>query len=196
MSGSDKGNGDSPLYEIRLNTMIKKDSSSIKTSYIGKGRTSNLFPTKRSSLYIWIGKALKIIDAHPELFNKILDKVANFPEVVNLLKEHDIDMSEFRSYINRVKDDPELLEEEINEAVLSSPFQDDPVPLGLSTSSVIGCLITAIVLAPIMMMVGMIIATIVVVTCLNIGGCFETLLQNIMESFVQGFTPPGYRWYV
>ena len=92
--------------------------------------------------------------------------------------------------MNLIMNDPVLLEEKIDDAVLLSPFGDDPMPLGLSTSSALGCFIVALILVPLFAVIGAIIATITIVTCLNINGCFENLVQNLVDSFVQGLVQP------
>jgi hypothetical protein len=112
------------------------------------------------------------------------------PEIEELMKQHDIKMDDFKDQMNQVINNPELLKEKVDEAVLLSPFGDDPMPLGLSTSSAIGCFIIALIVAPLIALIGMIIATITIITCLNINGCFETLVQGMLDNFIQGLTQP------
>ena len=47
-------------------------------------------------------------------------------------------------------------------------------------------------MVPLLAVVGMIIATITILTCLNINGCFETLVRGLVDGFVQGLVPPDY----
>jgi predicted DNA repair protein MutK len=62
--------------------------------------------------------------------------------------------------------------------------------LGLDTSNAIGCFITVLVLLPVAIMLALLIATITIVTCLNLGGCFEKIAEQILENIVQRLTPP------
>ena len=131
-----------------------------------------------------------MIEARPSLLKSILNSIAVMPEIEELMKQHDIKMDDFKDQMNQVINNPELLKGKVDEAVLLSPFGDDPMPLGLSTSSAIGCFIIALIVAPLIALIGMIIATITIITCLNINGCFETLVQNMLDNFIQGLTQP------
>jgi hypothetical protein len=177
----------SPLFAIR-----HRSKNTIQSEYLGKERPLNLFLAKRTSLQAYADKALKMIEARPNLLKSIMSSIVQMPEIEDLLEQYDMDMVDFKNQMNLVINDPVLLDESINEAVLLSPFGDDPMPLGLSTSSVIGCFIIALIMIPIFALIGMIIATITIITCLNIKGCFETIVQNLVDSFIQGLTPPDY----
>lgn len=191
-SNMKKGSVDSPLFATRVNSFTQKDTKKIHTSFLGKGLEFNIFLTKRSSLDRWIDRAIKIVNAKPELLDKLLDKIVTVPGVINLLNENDISLNDFISHIEMIKNNPSLLEKEIEEAVqiaglnLEIPI-NDPEPLGFSGQP--GCFIAFLIILPILIMIGTMIATFTIITCLNIGGCFETIMQNIFESFAQGLTP-------
>lgn len=185
VKSNDKENVGSPLFAIR-----HRSKNTIRSEYLGKEKPLNLFLAKRTSLQAYADKALKMIEARPSLLKSILDSIAVMPEIEELMKQHDIKMDDFKNQMNQVINNPELLKGKVDEAVLLSPFGDDPMPLGLSTSSAIGCFIIALVMAPLIALIGMIIATITIITCLNINGCFETLVQNMLDSFIQGLTQP------
>lgn len=190
-SNNENSSFTSPLFSIRSQRSLNTEEfKKLNTNYIGKGKISNIFFLKKSSLNEWIDKALKIVDAKPQTLKLILDRIITIPEIINLLKQYGISKNDFKSQMYQVINDPVLLQEKLDEAILTSPFEDDPLPLGLSTSSVIGCFIIALVLAPIFAMIGLLIATITIVTCLNIGGCFETLVQGLLDNFLQGLTSP------
>jgi len=183
----------SPLFAVRAQRSLnKEETKKISANYLGKGNTLNLLFLRKSSLQSYIDKALKIIDARPQILSLVVDRTAKMPEIVTLLKENDLTINEFKSQMHQLMDDPILLKEKVDESVLTSPFGDDPLPLGLSTSSVLGCFIVALIMIPLFVMIGLIIATITIITCLNIGGCFENLVQGILDNFIQGLTPPDY----
>ncbi len=183
----------SPLFAVRTQRSLnKEETKKINSNYLGKGNTLNLLFLRKSSLQSYIDKALKIIDARPQILNLVVDRTAKMPEIVTLLKENDLTINEFKSQMHQLMDDPILLKEKVDESVLTSPFGDDPLPLGLSTSSVLGCFIVALIMVPLFAMIGLIIATITIITCLNIGGCFENLVQQLIDNFIQGLTPPDY----
>jgi len=188
---SDKEYVGSPLFAIR-----HRAKNTIQSEYLGKERPLNLFLAKRTSLQAYADKALKMIEARPNLLKSIVSSIVQMKETEDLLEQYDMNMVDFKSQMNLIMNDPVLLDESINEAILLSPFEDDPMPLGLSTSSAIGCFIIALIMIPLFAVIGMIIATITIITCLNINGCFETIVQNLVDSFIQGLTPPGYEGYM
>ncbi|MCK4416220.1 MAG: hypothetical protein KAU84_03620 [Thermoplasmatales archaeon] len=187
----------SPLFTTRVNSILKKDTKKINTNYIGKGRIFNLFLTKKTSLDGWIDRAIKMINVRPEMLNRLLDKIDTIPGVVNALKENGIDTNDLKNYINIIGNDPSLLKKEIDKAVemfgeqqLKLPMDEPPEPLGFSGQ--IGCvMIFFMIVLPILVMIGTMIATFTIISCLNIGGCFEKILQSIFDG-LQGLTPPGY----
>jgi len=166
VKSNDKENVGSPLFAIR-----HRSKNTIRSEYLGKEKPLNLFLAKRTSLQAYADKALKMIEARPSLLKSILDSIAVMPEIEELMKQHDIKMDDFKDQMNQVINNPELLKGKVDEAVLLSPFGDDPMPLGIA-------------------LIGMIIATITIITCLNINGCFETLVQGMLDSFIQGLTQP------
>ena len=183
----------SPLFAVRTQRSLnKEETKKINSNYLGKGNTLNLLFLRKSSLQSYIDKALKIIDARPQILSLVVDRTAKMPEIVTLLKENGLTINEFKSQMHQLMDEPILLKEKIDESVSTSPLGDDPLPLGLSTSSALGCFIVALIVAPLLAVIGLIIATITIITCLNIGGCFENLVQGIVDNFIQGLTPPDY----
>jgi len=188
-----KGGADSPLFASRIRSFTKQNTKEIKTNFLGKGFTYNIFLTKRSSLDGWIDKAIKIVNARPYLLSSLLDKLETVPHVSDILEEYDVSIEDFRNHINVIKNDPLSLEKEIKDVVqiagtsLSIPI-NDPEPLGFSGQP--GCLIAFLIILPIIIMIGTMIATFTIITCLNINGCFQTIMQNILEGFAQGLTLP------
>ena len=175
-SDIEKRNIASPLFAIRTQRSLNKDETKqINSNYLGKGKILNLFFLKKSSLQNYVDKALKLIDKQPQILHSVINKITTMPEIVNLLKENGLTLDDFKNQMNQLINNPILLKEKVDVAFLASPFGDDPVPLGLSTSNPLGCFIIALIMAPIFAMIGMIIATITIVTCLNIGGCFLSI---------------------
>lgn len=186
-----KSNGEkkvsSPLFAIR-----NKSDNLVKSKFLGKETKLNIFHSKISSLQTYVDKSFKLIENNPNIIKSILISINQMPEIENLMKQNNIDMEVFKEEINLIINDNDLLKDKVDEALLISPFKEDPVPLGLSTSSALGCFIVALILAPIFVLIGAIIATITIITCLNINGCFENLVESIFNSFVQGLVPPEY----
>jgi len=187
----------SPLFTRRVNNILKKDTTMINTNYMGKGRLFNLFLTKKTSLVGWIDKAIKMINLRPEIFNKLLDRIGTIPGVVDILKKNNININDFNNYINTFKNNPSLVKKEIDKAVemfgeqnLKIPIDEPPKPLGFSGQ--IGCImIFFIVVLPLLIMISTMIATFTIITCLNIRGCFEKILESVFSG-LQGLSPPDY----
>jgi hypothetical protein len=73
---------------------------------------------------------------------------------------------------------------------LRVPINEPPKPLGFSGQ--LGCgLVFILVILPLMLVIGTMIATFTIITCLNIGGCFEKILESVFSG-LQGLTPPDY----
>ena len=111
----------------------------------------------------------------------VVDKIAWMPDIATLLKENDMTINEFKSQMHQLMNNPALLKEKVDEA--ASPLGDEPLPLSLSTSSPLGCFIVFLVLAPIFALIGLIIATITIVTCI-LPDRLENVVYTILENFL------------
>ncbi|UCD12925.1 MAG: hypothetical protein JSW60_04990 [Thermoplasmatales archaeon] len=180
----------SPLFAVRTQRSSYEGAiKKVDANYLGKGNIMSLFFSKKTSLQSEIDRAIKIINARPQILPMMMDKIALMPEIVALLKENDITINEFKSQMHQLINNPALLKEKIDEAV--SITGDEPLPLGLSTSNPLGCFIVFLVLAPIFALIGVIIATITIITCIA-PDCLENVVYSILENFLQGLTPPDY----
>ena len=187
-SNAKKCNIESPLFATRVSSIMDGEQQGVTSSFIGKGRFLNLFITRQSSTEQIMNRAVKLIKSNPKIMDSILEKFNTNSDLQKILIDNDVDVKDLNNEINQIKNDPSILLEKLNEYNLEIPTENTPQPLGLSTSSALGCFIIILVLLPIFLSLGVIIATITIITCLNIGGCFETLLQNLLNSFTQGFT--------
>lgn len=194
-SHTEKGTIASPLFAVRVQRSVdKEDSKKIHSHYLGKDSALNIFLCREKGLHNAASRALKLLGSNPILSNQILEKLETNQIFVNLLRENNISMSEFKTYLYLIKDDSLLLEEKIRKTEVKIPASvlNSIMPLGLETTDPIGCFIMALVLAVIAIVFALIISTLTIVTCLNIGGCFEKIGQWILDSLAQGLIPPGY----
>lgn len=191
VNSDEKKTGLSPLFAVRSKRSVHNDRSmNIDTSYVGKGKILNIFFSRRTSIQALTDRAFKLIEARPDLLKSIMDRATEMPEIVNLLKENGMTIDEFKSQMQLIMNDPTLLRENVDESVLVPSSGDNPMPLGLSTSNPIGCFIIVLAMAPVLLIIAFMVATVTIVTCLNVGGCFEELWDNLVESFLQGLTQP------
>jgi hypothetical protein len=151
----------------------------------------NLFFSDPSLLRVWVDRAVKIIDANPALVHTIFDRIQKLPYVIELLQKNKVSSEEFKQQLSQLENDPALLKQYMQQVKISVDASGDSgEPLGLDTSNAIGCFITVLVLLPVAIMLALLIATITIVTCLNLGGCFEKIAEQILENIVQRLTPP------
>ena len=193
----------SPLFAVRTQRSLhKEDTKKISSSYLGEEKTLNLFFLKKSSLQNWIDKAMKFVNVRPEFLKIILNRLDKNPQIVNILKEHGINKNELNKYIALAKSDPSVLRQEMDKAVqmlgeqleMAMTEPSDPEPLGLPTTlpeGILGCYILIFILTPIMIVIGTIIATLTIITCLNVNDCLTKIIQAIL-TWSQGLTLPDY----
>lgn len=191
----------SPLFAKRVNSALKKETTRINTDYLGKGRIFNVFLTQKTSLHSLIDKAIKIIDAKPGFLNKVLNKLYEIPEFVNLLEKHGLSKHDLNKEIAYATSDPSILRQKVDEVVemygekIELPAVEPPNPLGFSGQ--FGCVLTFfLVIFPMIMLitgfVGGILALIIPGTFL-VPGCLEWIFQKVLEGILEGFqglTPP------
>ena len=190
-SNAERGSVASPLFTVRSQRSIDNgDANQITTNYIGKGSMMNLFLSRQTSLQRMLNRAIKLIETRPNILDTIFDRFETNPEMVQILSENKVDLSEVKNQMSLIKNDPSLLRQMINEDEITLPIANTPEPLGLSTSSVLGCFIVMIAMIPVGLILTMLIATITIFTCLNIQGCFEDIFSNIMGGILQGLTTP------
>jgi len=174
----------SPLFSIRTQQSIKTQSNEkINPNYVGKGKTINFFPVRNSNLNNLAERAYKLIKENPKIISIIMDKISLMPEITKYLESNSIDIDEFKNQISYVINHPEILKEKILE--LQSSQDNIPQPVGLSTSSALGCFIIVLIMAPILAIIGVIIATVTIITCL-LPNCFESFMENLLDGFIQG----------
>ena len=181
---SDKENVDSPLFAVR-----HRSENKINSEYLGKGKTLPLFIEKKMTYAHSFDKAVSMLQRNPEFLNKILDKIQAHPKILEILDENDISITDFESYANVMKNNPLMLEQEIKKVEQYIP-EDAPLPLGLNTTNPFAIIILMIIIVPILAIIAVMIATITIITCLNINGCFDTLMENMVDNFIQGLTQP------
>jgi hypothetical protein len=183
--------GESPLFNIRTHRAINTTNErSITSDYLGKGKTLNLFTVSPSGYYSHLDKVMKIIFNNPVMIQELLEKISKTPQIIHLFQKNGINIARIKQTLAQVQDNPELLKNQLNKFNYLVDITDDPQQLGLSTSSVIGCFITVIILLPLAILIGVLVATITIVTCLNVGGCFGTVVQAILTGMVQELKHP------
>lgn len=179
---------DSPLFTLRTQSSISYENVKIvNANYLGKDNTLNLFPIKKTYIQDLVDKTIKLFDKNPKILSIITDRLTKLPEIRTFLNDKSMTLDEFKSQILCLLKNPDLLRDKVNKASL--PKENEPMPQGLSTYNALGCFIAFLILVPIFAMVGLIIATITIITCL-LPQCRENAIRSLVEGFVQGLTLP------
>jgi hypothetical protein len=182
----------SPLFAVRTQRSIDTEETlTFHSNYLGKGLRSSLFLTTKPSLSVSLDRTMKLLNKNPEFFNRILQEISSNPRITMLLQKNGITLAEVKTHLNRLKNDPSLFIEELQNAEpkLAASQLDSPVPLGLNTSSVIGCVITAIVMVPVVLILALIVVvfTLRIIQCLRI----DEIMDSLFEQILQELSPAG-----
>ena len=197
-SKSEEKSSVSPLFTVSTQRYIKReDKEEITTNYLGKGRTLNLLFPRKTHQNDWVNKALKLVESRPNILNEILARLQKTPEVINLLEAHNIDINDLKKEITQIKNNPSLLKEKYEDAVqvLGEPLE---IPLNYPIESLgfidewsPGILLLYIILLPAWFLVGMVIASILIITCV-IPQCFIGTIYAVVVGVLQGLRQPDY----
>ena len=132
---------------------------------------------------------MKLLNQNPGFFTKILQEISSNPHITLLLQKNGITMAEVKTHLNRLRNNPSVFIEEIQnvEPKLASYQLDSPLPLGLNTSSVIGCVITAIVMVPVVLILVLIVVvfTLRIIQYLRIDEIMNSLFNQILQELHQ-----------
>jgi hypothetical protein len=161
----------------------------VTTNYLGKDSILNIFLEKTVSYSKGFARALKFLERNPQVFINLIERLENHPQVKAFIKDHDINEVEFTNYANQLKNNPNKLAEEIKKVQPYLPLDGSTSTANLNDTNPLAILILVIALLPLLITLAVLIATITIITCLNIGGCFESLFEALVVGFFQGLTP-------
>ncbi len=184
---------ESPLFTVRTQRSIHTDrEQTIQSQYLGKGVHSPLFRPIQPSLNSALDRTVKMLNANPDFFAKFLKTLSSNPRVISLLEQNGMTFAEFKTYLNQLKNDPSLFIDEIRNAEpkFSAQQLKTPLPLSLNTTNPFACVITAIVMIPVVLVIALIVVvfTLRILQCLNL----NEVMNNIMEQVLQGLYPAGF----
>jgi len=192
-----KNNNVTPLFTIRIQRFVKsKDIKEITANYLGKEKNLNLLFPIKAPFHGWINTAIELIKNKPNMLDTIFSELERKPEVINLLEAHNIDINDFKNDIAWIKNDPSLLKQKYEEVekVLGDRLipSDDPVgPLGLIDQWQPGLLLIILLLLPFLITIGVVVATILIITCL-LPKCFEAVFEAVVVGLIQGLHQPDH----
>ncbi len=182
---------ESPLFVVRTQRSIHAETDlSIQSQYLGKGLNSHLFRPIQPSLNTALDRTIKMLNANPDFFAKFLKTLCANPQVVSLLQQNGMTVAEFKTYLNRLKNDPSLFIEEIRNAgpKFSAEQLNTRLPLSLNTTNPFACVITAIVMIPVVVIIAFIVVlfTIRILQCLNLNEVVNQIMDQILQELYPG----------
>lgn len=182
---------ESPLFAIRTARSTNDPcQTTIRSDYLGKGRMTTIFPISREQIQSHLDFAVKMLLTNPSLAQKLFERISESSQVHDILTNYGLRASEVKQYFAQMADSPEVLQAQVREIDGSLDFRDISQPNELSTSSVIGCFVVILALLPLAIVIGFVVATLTIVTCLNISGCAEMIIRAILVGIAQELTQP------
>jgi len=181
----------SPLFAVRTGRATQQTSDGVVSAFLGKGSQTNLFPSVGTPRGELIQTAIKFFREHPALLSKLVENLDTYPYIVGLLSKQGIKTEEIRTYMQIIQNNPSLVTEEVLDQCLVALNTDPAQPLGLSTSSALGCFIVAMIaLVPLTLVLTLVLLffTLRILTCMNFNDCANALAQKIWEQMIQELT--------
>ena len=176
---------DSPLFTARS----QPDSVMVATRYLGHGESNELLCVDSVRYNGYVADAIQVLNSQPAIREQLFERVESNPQILALIQEYGLSIDQIKQDMDEQLQSPDDLRQYMREYLGDMSDITPPEPLGLSTSSAIGCFIVVIALLPLLLILTVMIATITIVTCLNVGGCFEAIWTQIGESLIQGLSP-------
>ncbi len=131
-----------------------------------------------------------MLNANPVFFAKFLKTLSSNPRVIALLQENGMTVAEFKTYLNRLKNDPSLFIDEIRNAglTLSSQQLQTPQPLGLNTTNPFACVITVLVMLPVVVIIAFIVVlfTLRIIQCMNLNEVVNQIMDQVLQELYPG----------
>jgi len=177
----------SPLFHIRTSRSIgRQNDQAIQTMYIGKGKITSLFLTRLSTQQSIMERGLQLLKTSPDLIKKSIQRVLQNSQVQQVMQKNGITEQQVLQYFNQMKNNPDAIAAQFDDVVGLLPQDGGPKPMGLlNTTNPFACVIVIIALLPVLLIVGLLIATLTLVTCLNVNNCFDNLMNGILQGLRQ-----------
>ncbi len=176
---------DSPLFTARS----RPDDVMVAARYLGHGESNEVLFVDSVRYTGLVADAIQVLNSQPAIRERLFERVESNPQILALIQQYGLSIDQIKQDMNEQLQSPDDLREYMIEYLGAVSDITPPEPLGLSTSSAIGCFIVVIAMLPLLLILTVMIATITIVTCLNVGGCFEAIWTQIGDSFIQGLSP-------
>ena len=178
----------SPLYQVQTSRFTQKTSEPVSAAFIGNHVLPSQYGFTSHAVEKGFEKAFHFLQNHPDVLAKIVPLLCAHESIQPILKEHNIPKSSIYQQFTLLQQNPELFSELLNTQIDVSQLQS-PSTVGLNSSNPLAILIVLIALLPVLVTLVLVIATATIITCFNIGGCFEAVFNAIVYGFINGLEP-------
>jgi hypothetical protein len=179
----------SPLFYTQTCRFTQTTSDAISRDYIGDESTLARYAFSDHIIDTSIVRAVALLREKPGLITRLIPLLCQHKAVQPLLKTYDISCDDITQQIMQLQQDPAMFTNIMTYIQEHPATMGSPLPLGLNDTNPIAVLIVLLALLPVFVTLVLIIATATIITCLNVGGCFETLFNNIVYGFINGLNP-------
>ncbi|MBU1941082.1 MAG: hypothetical protein KKC68_04855 [Candidatus Thermoplasmatota archaeon] len=179
----------SPLFYTQTCRFTQTASDVVSIKYVGDDSTLARFGFSEHILDNSVVRAVSLLREKPGIISRLIPLLCQHEAVQPLLKTYDISSDDLSQQIIQLQQNPDMLTDIVTYVQEHPAAMGSPLPLGLNDTNPIAILIILFALLPVFVTLVLIIATVTIVTCLNVGGCFETLFNNIVYGFINGLNP-------
>ena len=181
-----------PLFEMQLNRAVKdSDCLNMQTSFVGKNKKVTVVIPGLQDLPDWLDMIVEKIREKPELLDQALAKIFSNHRLANALEKVGIGRVKILSIVNRLKDNPTLLKEEITRAAIVNPDIGlflKKIDFSPQQTSNIACIISALIgmiFIPVIiaLLIVVMVLTLTIITCI-----VNSELLQMIEEFMNIFT--------
>ena len=191
-SASESGRkASSPLFAHQISQSVQRAAPRLSTAYLAKGRIAGISFAAPPTLGETFTRAVRMMQSNPREIDALFTSIERNPQVLAYLTSNGMSAEELHRYLNLIRTNPDQVAGQLERLQGQIPASrlDAPAPLGLNTTSVIGCVVTIIVLLPIVLVIAFVVVlfTLRILACMNL----DQVMQQIMDQIVQGLHHPA-----
>jgi hypothetical protein len=191
-SVSDSGRkAGSPLFAHQINQSVQQTSVPLATSFLTKGHRLGITFARQPTLGETFKRAITMIQTNPRQIDAIFTAIEQNNQVLSYLSANGMTAQELHRYLNLIRTNPDQIASQLENLQDKIPASrlNNPAPLGLNTTNPFACVITVIVLLPVVLVIAFVVVlfTLRIFACMNL----DAVLQQIMDQIVQGIHPAG-----
>jgi hypothetical protein len=181
----------SPLFAHQISQSAQQASTPITTSFLTKGQLLGITFVQQPTLGETFKRAITMIQNNPRQIDALFTAIEQNRQILTYLSANGMTAQELHRYLNLIRTNPEQIASQLASLQDKIPASrlNGPAPLGLNTTNPFACVITVIVLLPIVLIIAFVVVlfTLRIIQCMNL----DAVLQQIMDNIIQGIHPAG-----